>query len=235
MANNFFRFKQFVINQENCAMKVGTDGCLLGAWANLEASHMILDIGCGSGLIAIMAAQRCPSATITGVEIEEGASQQARENAEASPWSNRIEIINSDFLSYFPNEKFDTIVSNPPYFVNSLKCPDSVRSKARHDDSLASDQLLSHARNLLTDDGRLSVVIPTDIYDKWCTEAKESGLYLSRTTYVHTRAGATPKRVLVEFSKAETECVTTHFTLEEAPGIFSAEATALLKDFYLKL
>ena len=153
MANNFFRFKQFVINQENCAMKVGTDGCLLGAWANLETSHMILDIGCGSGLIAIMAAQRCPSATITGVEIEEGASQQARENAEASPWSNRIEIINSDFLSYFPNEKFDTIVSNPPYFVNSLKCKDSSRTVARHTSTLTFAELMSNAYRLLNTEG----------------------------------------------------------------------------------
>ena len=116
-------------------MKVGTDGCLLGGWFNCTDSKRVLDIGCGTGLIAIMAAQRC-EAHITGVEIDGTAALQARRNADNSPWGSRIEIANCDFLDYITDSKFDTIVSNPPYFVNSLKCDDSSRTLARHSDSL---------------------------------------------------------------------------------------------------
>ena len=132
MANSYFRFKQFTIHQEKCAMKVGTDGCLLGAWVDLSQSQRILDVGCGSGLIAIMTAQRCTNVTITGIEIDNEAASQATENAESSPWAERIEIICEDFLKFTPEQQFDTIVSNPPYFSNSLKCPNDKRNKARH-------------------------------------------------------------------------------------------------------
>lgn len=237
MANSFFRFKQFTINQERCAMKVGTDGCLLGAWADLTQSHKILDVGCGSGLIAIMAAQRCADARITGIELDEDAASQARENAAASPWGERIEIIHQDFLKYTPDEKFDTILSNPPFFTKSLKCPDDKRAKARHDDSLASSDLLSHAYSLLIDGGRLSVVIPAEQSETWRTQAADTGLQLTKIAYIYTRPTAVPKRVLMEFTKNR-ECATvceTKFILEEEPGKYSEEAVRLLQPFYLKL
>ena len=237
MANSYFRFKQFTINQDKCAMKVGTDGCLLGAWADIAQSRNILDVGCGSGLIAIMTAQRCSEARITGVELDEDAASQARENAEASPWSERIEIVHKDFLQYVPKEKFDTILSNPPYFTNSMKCPDDKRSKARHDDSLASDALLAHACKLLLDGGKLSVVIPAGQNETWSKQAETVGLQLTRITFIHTRATAAPKRVLMEFTTGDN--VTTlskrDFILEDEPGKYSEEATRLLQPFYLKL
>ena len=121
MSNNYFKFKQFTIRQENCAMKVGTDGCLLGGWFDCSRSKRILDAGCGSGLIAIMAAQRC-NAEITGVEIDADAAAQAAENAAASPWGSRINILNADVLQFAPTAPFDSIVCNPPYFANSLRC-----------------------------------------------------------------------------------------------------------------
>lgn len=237
MANNFFRFKQFTINQENCAMKVGTDGCLLGAWADIDNCHRILDVGCGTGLIAIMAAQRNAEARITAIEIDNEAAQQATENAKSSPWGNRLEIVNRDFLGYTSDAGFDAIVSNPPYFVNSMKCPDEQRSKARHDDTLTSLALLSHSHCLLHDGGRLSIIIPADLRDIWCKDAQETGFGISRETYVHTRPGAPAKRVLLEFTKTTSAIPADirHFTLEDSPGCFTEEATTLLRDFYLKL
>ncbi len=237
MANNFFRFKQFTINQENCAMKVGTDGCLLGAWAEIGNCKRILDAGCGTGLIAIMAAQRNLEASITAIEIDAVAAEQAVKNAESSPWSNRIEIINKDYLNYTPDKAFDTIISNPPYFVNSMKCSDEQRNKARHDDTLTSYALLSHSHKLLRDEGKLSIIIPADLRDIWYKDAQETGFKTSRETFVHTRPDAPAKRVLMEFIKSRTEIATCtrHFTLEDSPGHYTEEATGLLKDFYLKL
>ncbi len=236
MANSYFRFKQFIINQDRCAMKVGTDGCLLGAWADLSDSRNILDVGCGSGLIAIMAAQRCPEAAITGVELDKDAALQAQENAELSPWSERIKIIHEDFLQYSPDKKFDTILSNPPYFTDSMKCPDDKRTKARHDDSLASGDLLAHACTLLLDGGKISVVIPKDQKDVWCNQADAVGLYLTRVTYIHTRQSVAPKRVLLEFTKGNGNIlIETNFILENEPGKYSEEAVKLLQPFYLKL
>ena len=236
MANSFFRFKQFTINQDRCAMKVGTDGCLLGAWADLSNSRNILDVGCGSGLIAIMAAQRCPEATITGIELDKDASMQAQENASASPWNERIKIVHADFLQYTPTEKFDTILSNPPYFTSSMKCPDDKRTKARHDDSLSSGALLAHAHELLLDGGKLSVVIPAEQKDIWNNQAIILGLNMTRLTYIHTRPYIAPKRVLLEFTKGnKNTLIETKFVLEDEPGKYSEEAIKLLQPFYLKL
>lgn len=218
-------------------MKVGTDGCLLGAWADLSNSRNILDVGCGSGLIAIMAAQRCPKATITGIELDKDASMQAQENVSASPWNEHINIVHADFLQYTPTEKFDTILSNPPYFTSSMKCPDDKRTKARHDDSLSSGDLLAHAHELLIDEGKLSVVIPTEQKDVWTAQAEAIGLHLTKVAYIHTRPTIAPKRVLLEFTKNSNtkEVCETKFTLENEPGKYSEEAVRLLHPFYLKL
>ena len=125
-------------------MKVGTDGCLLGGWFDCSQSRRILDVGTGSGLIAIMAAQRC-NAMVTGIEIDNEAALQAKDNVKNSPWCDRVEIIKKDLLEYVPEELFDTIVSNPPYFVNSMKCDDASRTLARHSDSLGSEEFFACA------------------------------------------------------------------------------------------
>ena len=218
-------------------MKVGTDGCLLGAWADLSNSRSILDVGCGSGLIAIMAAQRCPEATVTGIELDEDAAVQAQENAAASPWSERINIVHADFLQYSPVDKFDTILSNPPYFIGSMKCPDDKRTKARHDDSLSSGDLLAHAHELLFDGGKLSIVVPAEQRDVWRNQGLSVGMFLAKVTHIYTRPNIAPKRVLMEFVKSEkgTDVCETNFILENEPGKYSDEATKLLQPFYLKL
>ena len=235
MSNSYFQFKQFTIEQSDCAMKVGTDGCLLGGWFNCSDSKRVLDIGCGTGLIAIMAAQRC-NAMITGIEIDGKAALQARINADNSPWGERIEIINGDLLEYATNHSFDTIVSNPPYFVNSLKCDDTSRTLARHSDSLDCRQFFKKCAELLTDNGCVSIVIPCDIMDEWKAAAAEQELSPTRITFIKTTPKKAPKRVLIEFRhNTHGECNENTLILETSPGEYSDDAKIILSDFYLKL
>ena len=235
MSNSFFRFKQFTIEQDGCAMKVGTDGCLLGSWFNCAHSKRILDIGCGTGLISIMAAQRC-NAHITGVEIDGDAARKAAENVGNCRWHERIEIKNADIFKFEPDGKYDTIVSNPPYFVNSMKCDDSSRTLARHSDSMQSDRFFHRAKELLSTDGRVSVIIPQDIRDEWCEAACNFGFFPSRIAYIKTTPRKVPKRVLIEFSqKGNLEVEENCIVLETSPGVYSDEARMLLRDFYLKI
>lgn len=235
MSNSYFQFKQFTIEQSDCAMKVGTDGCLLGGWFNCSDSKRVLDIGCGTGLIAIMAAQRC-NAMITGIEIDSKATLQARINADNSPWGERIEIINDDLLEYATDHCFDTIVSNPPYFVNSLKCDDTSRTLARHCDSLDCRQFFKKCAELLTDNGCVSIVIPCDIMDEWKAAAAEQELYPTRITFIKTTPKKAPKRALIEFhANTLGECNENTLILETSPGEYSDDAKIILSDFYLKL
>ena len=235
MSNNYFKFKRFTIEQENCAMKVGTDGCLLGGWFSCTGSKRILDIGCGTGLISIMAAQRS-SAHVTGVEIDGTAASQARKNADNSPWGDRIEIVNSDFLDYETGEKYDAIVSNPPYFVNSMKCDDASRTLARHSDSLGSEEFFACADRLLAPHGKVSIVIPCDIVEEWRRSANGYGFVASRLAYIKTTPRKAPKRVLLEFSRGNAvECIESTLVLENSPGVYSKEAQDILRDFYLKI
>lgn len=235
MSNNYFQFKQFTIEQSGCAMKVGTDGCLLGGWFDTSCSKRILDIGCGTGLISIMAAQRC-DADITGVEIDKAASEQARTNVDNSPWSDRISILNTDILLYSPEQPFDTIVCNPPYFVNSLKCGTESRTLARHSDTLDCTSFFKKAISLLADGGRISIVIPCDILDEWKDAAAINGFANSRLTYIKTTPRKAPKRVLAEFVRAYTvETIVSTLVLEDKPGVYSKEAQEILRDFYLKI
>lgn len=236
MSNNYFKFKKFTIEQDGCAMKVGTDGCLLGAWFDTYNCKRILDIGAGTGLISIMAAQRCPAATITGIEIDCIAAQRATENVKNSPWSERVEIVNIDINDFTAEERFDAIVSNPPYFSQSLKCDNEQRTLARHNDSLTPESFFRNASLLLAEDGRISIIIPSDALDEWASQATFKGFSVHRITRVHTTPRKEAKRVLVEFRKSVcTAPLTEKLILETAPGEYSPEATAMLKDFYLKL
>lgn len=234
MPNNYFRFKQFTIVQDGCAMKVGTDGCLLGGWFDCSRSKNILDVGCGSGLIAIMAAQRC-NAQITGIEIDGNAAIQATENVNNSPWSERIEIINCDFQEYNTDKKFDTIVCNPPFFVNSLKCDKSSRTLARHSDSLSCRDFFDKCAEISTLVATVSIIIPNDIAQEWQTAANENGFYASRITYIKTTPVKTAKRVLMEFVRQETNTVENTLIFENGRGEYSEETKKILRDFYLKI
>jgi len=211
-----FTFKQFEIQQDRCAMKVGTDGVLLGAWA--EGGQRILDIGSGTGLISLMMAQRFPEAQVWGIDIDPDACMQARENVAASPFADRVGIAccalqnlseehlvrgSEELLEMKEGEGnlFDAIVSNPPFFVNGLKNPDSKRAMARHSDSLPFPVLMKGVRRWLSDEGVFSAIVPADVLESFVSEAYCSGLSLVRQCGVKTVERKQPKRYLVAFSK----------------------------------
>lgn len=228
-----FSFKQFAIRQERCAMKVGTDGVLLGAWApECIAGGRILDIGTGTGVMAIMAAQRNPSARIVGVEIDDMSALQARENAEASPWADRVEIVNADIRSYEAAAPFDLVISNPPYFVDSLKSPDSCRTTARHTVSLDFGELMSAVERLLAPDGRFAVIVPAEAASRVVASGR---LALRRRCDVRSKPSAGPIRTMMEFAAGY--CGAPEFselTIGDGKGGYTAEYVALTRDFYLK-
>lgn len=235
MPNPYFTFKQFTIRHDRCAMKVGTDGVLLGAWTDLSHSRQILDIGTGTGLIALMLAQRCPEARITAIDIDTDAIGQAQENIQASPWKERVEAKLQNICTYTDSGKFDTIVSNPPYFIDSLKCPDHQRNTARHTDTLDAGRLIRKVAELLTPDGRFSLILPAEQTDELISLAESHGLYPSRQTWVITRPGLMPKRILMEFRKTPATFHPDELVIELERHVYSEDYIALTKDFYLKM
>jgi len=194
-----FTFKQFSVADELCAMKVGTDGTLLGAWCPLPEAEeaKVLDIGTGSGLIALMLAQRLPWAAITAIDIDQDAARQAAINFEASPWSDRLEARCVALQELERTERYDLIVSNPPYFVDSLKNPDRGRQTARHTDTLPFSTLIAEAASRLDDNGTLALILPAEAEETIVRLAAASGLAPYRTTRVHTRSTKPAKRVML--------------------------------------
>ena len=235
MAKGLFEFKQFTIHQEECAMKVGTDGTLLGAWASArEGFCRILDIGTGTGLIALMMAQRYPEAEVMGIDIDEKAVFQANSNVQASPFSSRVHIQQAD-VSSFTEKPFDSIVCNPPFFVDSLTCPNARRSLARHAETLTYETLMQSVKRLLDKNGVFSVIIPTDCRSRLLSEASLNGLISARECLVRTTPQKAPKRSLIEFRKYPVAMVETKTeTLERMPGQRSSWYQNLTKEFYLK-
>lgn len=197
--NDSFTFKHFTIWQQHCAMKVGTDGTLLGAWASAPVSGKILDVGTGTGLIALMLAQRFPGAFVTGIDIDIAAVEQAAANAAASPFGPRISILHKDVA--LMEGTFDAIVSNPPFFSQSLQCPDSRRTSARHDSTLTYRGLVFHSCRLLSDGGELSVIVPYDQRSRMDGEAALAGLFKSRECAVRTTPQKPPKRCLLAYRR----------------------------------
>ena len=235
MPNPFFSFKQFTVYHDRCAMKVGTDGVLLGAWTDLSQSHHILDIGTGTGLIALMMAQRSPEAQITAIDLDAEAVNQAQENIQHSPWKDRVEAVLQDVCTYSSEKKFDTIVSNPPYFIDSLKCPDNQRNTARHTDTLDAQRLLEKVAELLTPEGRFSIILPADQTDDLFRIAETQGLHPTRWTKVITRPGLPPKRSLIEFQKKVQPIQTNVLVIELERHVYSKEYIELTREYYLKL
>ena len=236
MANGYFQFKQFTIHQQHCAMKVGTDGTLLGAWALAsESPCRILDIGTGTGLIALMMAQRYPQAKVTAIDIDDGAVRQAKENVSASTFVDRINVIKADVLTFEEEEKYDSIVCNPPFFEDSLTCPDPQRTEARHTVSLGYRQLMEAAFRLLKNDGHFSLIIPSDCRERLESEAHLRGFFLSRVCSIQTTPKKPPKRYMIELSKQPVnEIDTTNGILESSPQVRSDWYRELTKEFYIK-
>jgi tRNA1Val (adenine37-N6)-methyltransferase len=233
--NNWFRFKQFTIVQERSAMKVGTDGVLLGAWVNVSSAKKILDVGTGTGLIALMLAQRS-DADITAIEIEKNAATEAFENVKNSPWKNRITIINAPFQEYANNsdELFDLIVSNPPFFINSRKPSGINLAIAKHNHLLTLAELASCSAKLLNAEGRLAVILPVTTAGNFINEAVKQHLCLLRETEVRPNNLKNAHRYLLEFGKynciPEKDCLRIH---HDDGKDFTEEYKMLTADFYL--
>ena len=235
MANSYFQFKRFTVHQERCAMKVGTDGTLIGAWGGVDGARRILDIGTGTGLIALMAAQRNPEASVVGVEIDDEAAVQARDNVRMSPWSGRIEIVHADLKDYAPTEGFDAILSNPPYFDNDLKCPDIGRNTARHTDRLTFADLMRHVARLLTPGGEFSVIIPSVAVPDLIGLGIDNRLFPVRKTWVQTTPKVQPKRCMLAFRFTPAEVVEEEtMVIQLAPMEYSEAYRRLTGEFYLK-
>lgn len=236
MSNDYFQFRQFVVHQQRCAMKVGTDGTLLGAWAAAPSGQCrILDIGTGTGLIALMMAQRFPEAEVTGIDIDEDAVTQAVENVRLSPFSERVRIYRQDIVNFTDIIGFDAIVSNPPYFVDSLACPDDQRTIARHAVSLTYEQLMHLAYHLLKDEGRFSVVVPSDCRAKIEATACLEGFFTTRVCLIKTTPRKQPKRQLIEFQKHPvSELDISEGVIEVSPNVRSGWYQQLTKEFYIK-
>lgn len=220
-----FRFKQFFIEDSKCAMKVGTDGVLLGAWA--PTGTRILDVGTGSGLIARMLMQRCPEAEVEGIDIDPNAVEQARENG--------VKAFVSSLQEW--QGKYDLIVSNPPYFQNSLKNPDKGRQTARHTDTLSYEELIKHSARLLTEDGQLALILPAEAENEIRQLAGAEGLYLTRVTRVYSKESKPARRVLMAFSldtgMPGYRCTEDTLVLEDEKGGRSLPYQTLCRDFYL--
>jgi tRNA1Val (adenine37-N6)-methyltransferase len=235
MTNNYFNFKQFSISQDKSAFKVGTDGVLLGAYADVKNATQILDIGSGTGLIAIMLAQRC-EAEITAIEPDYESYIQTCENVALCPWNKRIKIIHTSLQNFkHESRKFDLIVSNPPFFNDSLKNPDPRKSAARHNDSLSSADLLEGALKLLDEDGRLQVIMPYIEGNILIAEASGYSLFCNSILKIKPAPTAEIRRLIMSFSRARNKAVESFLTIEHGKRHdFTEEYINLTRDFYLK-
>lgn len=229
-----FSFQQFEIHQDKCGMKVGTDGVVLGAWAG--GGRHILDVGTGTGLIALMMAQRFHDAEITAIDIDTDACLQASQNVAASPFCDRIKVVESSLQSYMKNDvHFDCIVSNPPFFIDSLKNPDAKRSTARHTDTLSFSDLFHYVAMSLTDDGIFSVVILAEVIERFVSESYISGLRLARQVALKTVERKPIKRYLLSFTKQWVKNIEMqNVNLLNPDGTRSSWYRDLTDSFYLK-
>ncbi|MBU3838420.1 MAG: methyltransferase [Candidatus Phocaeicola faecigallinarum] len=217
-------------------MKVGTDGVLLGAWTDPRLATKIADIGTGTGLIAIMLAQKS-NASITGIEIDTGAATQAKENMSNTLWKDRLNVVEADIRDYYPHHEaeFDLIVSNPPFFNENTKGYSEKRNIARHTDGLSFGLLVEAVSFILKEDGRFSVIIPATSAQEFISEAIRHKLSLTRKTEVITKLGTPAKRVMMEFCKNTSNNATTEYAqlLLSENGNKSQEYINLTSDFYL--
>ncbi|RDI15766.1 tRNA1(Val) (adenine(37)-N6)-methyltransferase [Flavobacterium sp. AG291] len=233
-----FKFKQFTVQQDKCAMKVGTDGVLLGAWTPVDHNPFsILDIGAGTGLIALMLAQRCHAEQIDGLEIDADAHEQAVDNFENSPWGDRLFCYHASLDEFMeePEDEYDLIVSNPPFYTDGYFSGDEQRDMARHNNSLPFEDLIQASEILLSEIGVLAVVIPFKEEEKFIALAKEEQLYPFKITRVKGTPETEIKRSLIALSRTEKKITTDELIIETARHKYTDEYISLTKDFYLKM
>lgn len=235
-----FKFKEFTVNQDKTAMKVGTDAVLLGAWTSLKNNpYSILDIGSGTGVLALMLAQRSNAMMIDAVEVDEGAYEQTVENFEESDWADRLFCYNASFqdfsLEMEEEEQYELIISNPPFYTDDFKTDNQSRNKARFTSSLSFEELLNGVSKLLSESGIFSVIIPFKEEDSFIKNAKNNNLFLSRVCRIKGSPKSKIKRSLLEFSLTKKEIKEEELVIELERHQYTKEYIDLTKDFYLKM
>lgn len=237
MSNQYFQFKQFTIHQERCAMKVSTDACIQGAWTPITDNvTQVLDIGAGTGLLSLMLAQRNNNIQIDAIELEENAAAQATENVNASPWADRINVINADVTKHVFTKQYDMVICNPPFFNNNLLGNDAQRNNARHTLSLSYEALLAVLKKVLTPDGYASVLLPAAEHVIWLQLIEKSGWSMSQILKVYPGENVAHNRVVslcVPQKSVATEDVS--LQIYKQGGGYTDEFTQLLQPYYLKL
>lgn len=233
MGDNVFRFKKFAVNQSRSAMKIGTDGVLLGAWCEVDKANHILDVGCGTGLISLMLAQKNATADIKAIDIDSAAVDEANGNFSNSQWADRLSAKVCNYAEYDNSVKFDAIVSNPPFYTERVYSPDDRRSAARQCESLPFEVLFRKSFELLTECGTLSIITPANCRElvEYC--AGESDFWLKRRTEVLTKRGKMAKRILWEFSKSEVKPGRSQLIINGEDGQKTEEYISLTNTFYL--
>ena len=233
-----FQFKQFSVEQDQCAMKIGTDGVLLGAWSNIDKRPFaILDIGSGTGLIALMLAQRSNAEMIDAIEIDGDAYEQSVENFERSPWADRLYCYHAGLDEFVDelDEKYDLIVSNPPFYSEEVSSGNEARDIARQNSALPFDELLDGVSKLLEDEGIFSTIIPYKEEEAFIKMASTFNLFPNRITRVKGTPSSEIKRSLLEFSFSENFMDISELTIEEERHQYTSKYIELTKEFYLKM
>jgi tRNA1Val (adenine37-N6)-methyltransferase len=229
-----FHFKQFSVSHEHSTHKVGTDGVLLGAWAQVADARHVLEVGTGTGVISLMLAQRTgPDARIDAVEIEKTDVDQAILNVKNSPWPEKIIVHHTPVQSFFPDQHYDLIVSNPPYFVNSYKPPEKKRTMARHTEELSFDELIGVGVRLLHPTGMLAVILPWQESQQFIALARQQGLHCKRQCLFRSRSHKTIERALMEFTFADIPTVNEELVLYAEGDNWSESYRELTRGFYL--
>ncbi|WP_121666999.1 tRNA1(Val) (adenine(37)-N6)-methyltransferase [Mesonia aquimarina] len=233
-----FQFKEFTVQQDRCAMKIGTDGVLLGAWASINHHPFsVLDIGAGTGVIALMLAQRSSAELIDAVEIEPNAYEQCVENFEQSPWNDRLFCYHASLAEFAEeiDDTYDCIISNPPFYEDTFTSPEEDRNTARFTESLPFKELLQAVSKLLSPQGNFSAIIPYKNEEEFCQLATAENLYLNKVTHVQGNKKAPVKRSLLAFSKQKSSLEQTNLVIEKDRHIYTEDYKKLVQDFYVKM
>lgn len=232
--NPYFKFKQFTIYQDQCAMKVSTDTCIFGAWVSVQADdRRALDIGCGTGVLSCMLAQKNKSLKIDAIDIDEAAYLQAKDNVSKSPFADQIKVHHTSLQDFRQVEKYDLIFSNPPYFENDLASPDLGTNVAKHSISLSLEDLFFYAFNLLETNGRFCIVIPQKRMEDIKVICLKLGFYISHYVEVRHRPESACNLVLLSFVKKECTLQNDTIFIYEMDGMHNEKFKALLQDYYL--